>query len=314
MHVCSFRRHQSGMPEWRPAFLTREMSASLISVTIVNLFVSPCAVFLNVLVIVAIKTTPQLRNKYNGLLACLAGTDLLTALFSLPLFVAKQIYRLTGSLSSDYCRILYIDSIIFAPSVIASLQHLTLLSIERYIAIKYPYIYDEIITKPRLVGAVLTVWSFVVFPYSISSFLSNVSGFFIVFRAFTLIPSICILVFCHITVYHEARKQMQKIKTQQHSAEAKEKFLKEQKALKTTTIVLGAVLASSVPLTLFRTVLQSRISSPVVPFLSFALWNSVCNPLIYCVRSKEYRKAFKKLLRLKQNQVQPVAASTGAHP
>ena len=54
------------------------MSVALISLTIVNVLVSPLTIFLNVLVILDVKTTSQLRDKYNVLLPCLAGTDIMT--------------------------------------------------------------------------------------------------------------------------------------------------------------------------------------------------------------------------------------------
>jgi len=73
------------------------MSVALISVTVVNLLVSPLTIFLNVLIILAVKTTPQLRDEYNALLACLAGTGIMTGALGQPLFIAEQIYRLTGS-------------------------------------------------------------------------------------------------------------------------------------------------------------------------------------------------------------------------
>ena len=318
LHSCSFRRsHRTGMPEWQLSFLTSEMSAILISLTIINLLLSPCTIFFNTLVMIAVKTTPRLRNKYNGLLACLAGTDLLTGAFGQPVFIAKQIYRLKGSIASGFCSIQYMESIFLGPSIIASVQQLAIISFERYIAIKYPYRYHDIITQPRLIGAVLTNWSFAVFPSFISLFLNNSSVFLVLFRVLTMVPGTCALIFCHIAVYREARKQSQKIKTQQVSVEAKQTFLKESKALKTTSFVLGAVLASIVPMTFFKAVLQSRISSSVVlfaleaAFFSLALWNSVCNPSIYCARSSEYRTAFKKLLRLKQNQVQPTVSLIG---
>jgi len=44
------------------------MTVALISVTIVNVLVFSLTIFLNVFVIVAVKTTPQLRNKYHALL------------------------------------------------------------------------------------------------------------------------------------------------------------------------------------------------------------------------------------------------------
>ena len=307
---CSFHLAENGKPEWRPSFLTSEMSATLISLTIINLLVCPCTIFFNILVMMAVKTNSRLRNKYNALLACLSGTDLMTGVLGQPVFVANQIYRLTGagSFASDFCGLRFITSGTLA---IASMQHLTLISIERYIAIKYTYKYHDIITKCRLVGAVLTAWSIAIFPSLFSMFVNNASVFFTIFRVLTILSSICVLIFCHIAVYHEARKQKLKIKTQQVSAEAKETFLKENKALKTTSFVIGAALVTFVPLTFFRAVLTSRISSTVglfaleAVFESFALFNSVCNPLIYCARSREYRAAFKKLLGLQENVVEP---------
>lgn len=93
VYVCSF----GNAPEWQPAYLTSEMYASLISISAVNLLVCPCSIFLNIFVMIAVKTSPRLRNNCNILLACLAGTDLMTSVFGMPLFVAEQIYRLTGS-------------------------------------------------------------------------------------------------------------------------------------------------------------------------------------------------------------------------
>ena len=87
--------------EWRPNFLTSEMSVALISITIVNLLVFPLTIFLNVLVIIAVKTTPQLRNIYNALVACLAGTVIMAGALGQPLFIAELIYRLTGSPSKE---------------------------------------------------------------------------------------------------------------------------------------------------------------------------------------------------------------------
>ena len=111
-----------------------------------------------------------------------------------------------------------------------------------------------------------------------------------------------------------SRKQNQKIKTQQVSVEAKQTFLQESKALKTTSFVLGAVMASLVPFTFFYFAISHQFNCCVfaleAAFHSLAFWNSVCNPLIYCARSSEYRTAFKKLLCLKQNQVHPAGLPT----
>ena len=84
----------ASLSEWRPNFLTSELFVALISVIIVNLLVTPLTIFLNVLVILSVKATPQLRHKYNVLLACLAGTDVMTGALGQPFFIAELIYRL----------------------------------------------------------------------------------------------------------------------------------------------------------------------------------------------------------------------------
>ena len=127
----------------------------------------------------------------------------------------------------------------------------------------------------------------------------------------TTFPSISMLTFCRITTNYEARNQMRKIKTQQISASAAARFLKERKAFKTTTFVIGVVLLCYLPNGLFRVVFVPLISSPetflVIDsfMLTLLFCNSVFNPIIYCARSREYRRAFKKLLR-RANYVQPV--------
>ena len=95
---CSFNFVST--PDCPPTYLTSEITASLISISVVNLLMSPWTVFLNFLVVFAVKTTSRLRNNCNILLACLAGTDFMTGAIGQPLFVAEQIYRLTGSFES----------------------------------------------------------------------------------------------------------------------------------------------------------------------------------------------------------------------
>jgi len=302
---CSqFASSDVSVPEWRPNFLTREVSVALISVTIVNLLVSPLTIFLNVLVILAVKTTPQLRDKYNVLLTFLAGTDIMTGALGQPLFIAELIYRLTGSPASEFCIIPVATRGLTRAFGLISLQHLALISIERYISIKFPFKYHDIVTKRRLIVCDVLAWSLVFtalfFRYKIAFF-----GYFLL--AFVIYLPMFILIFCRIASYHEARERIGNITTQSAWA----KLLKQKKALKTTSFVIGIVFLFYVPMTLFRAVFVPFISSPETflalesLMLTLLLCNSVCNPVIYCARSGHYRQAFRKLLHIASN-VQPL--------
>ena len=300
------------MPEWKRAYLTTPVTASLIFLSVINLLVSPCSILLNVLVIVAVKTSPRLKTNHHILLASLAGTDLLTGAISQPLLIAEEIYLLKGSSLNSYsfCFLRNVSAITAMTPVIASLQHLALLSIERYLAITYPFKYLELITELPLNASVVTVWAVATLFTVLTSVYTVNNAFILNFRRVITVGSISILIFCHFAVYREARSQILKIATQQISTEARAVFLKEKKALNTTTMVIGVVFFSFVPLIIFRPVLKSLIGPPAWKFVllyalkSLALCNSVCNPLIYCARNREFRKAFERLLR-RQSQMGP---------
>ena len=166
------------------------------------------------------------------------------------------------------------------------------------------------ITKRRLILSVILAWLLLAFPMILLSFYTNdvLRQIFLILTAF---PSIFILTFCRFAAYYEARNQMRKIKTHQISAAAAATFLKERKAFKTTTLVIAVVLLCYLPNGLFRVVFVPVISSPETflaiegSILTLLFCNSVFNPIIYCARSREYRRAFKKILS-RANNVQPV--------
>ena len=304
-NCCQFASSVTSVPEWRPDFLTSEMSVALISITIVNMLVSTLTIFLNVLVMIAVKTTPQLRNKYNALLACLAGTDTLTGALGQPLFIAEQIYRFSGSPASEFCIISHAARHLIRAFGFISLQHLALISIERYISIKFPFKYDVMVTKRRLIASAVLAWSLVFL--TILFFVCKLFFLICCLLGLMLFLSIFIVIFCRIASYYEARKRIGNIRSQT----ARAKFLKQKKALKTTSFVIGLVLLFYIPMTVFRLVFAPLISSPEI-FLAidvfhknaFALQFSF-NPVVYCAISGQYRRAFKKLLHV-ANNVQPV--------
>ena len=297
------------MPEWKTAYLTTPVTASMISLSVVNLLVSPCTIFLNALVMIAVKTSARMKSNYHILLASLAFTDLMTGALAQPLVVAVQLYRLNGDLLDSYqrnnCLLEYIAEIAGVTFVIASMQHLALLSVERFVARTYPYQYPEIITKRRLISSAIFAWSFA----ALSAGLSVNSFFTFIFRGFLMVASISILVFCHISVYREARAQMRKIKSQQVSRKAREVFFKEKKADHDNHYWRCSVLISTYDVTtkfFYLSLEFTRYTKLVKEYAcrSLLLCNSACNPLIYCARNREFRKAFKRLLR-RRSQIGP---------
>ena len=185
----------------------------------------------------------------------MAGTDITTGALGQPLFIAELTYCLTGSPASEFCIISHAARHLSRAFVLIWLQHLAFISIEKHISIKFPFKYDNIVTKRRLIVSVVLAWSLVfltnLFSFSKLSFINKL------FHAFVI--AIFTLIFCRIAGYHEACKRIGNITTQS----ARAKLLKEKKALKTTSFVrFGLVLLCYLPMALFRIFLGSFISSP----------------------------------------------------
>ena len=89
------------------------------------------------LVIFALATRRRLRNNSTILLASLAGADLLTGVVVLLFAFATDLKRLLGFAS--FCSLEKVFTVTLAIMVTcASISHLVMISIDRYIAIKYP--------------------------------------------------------------------------------------------------------------------------------------------------------------------------------
>lgn len=121
-----------------------------------------------------------------------------------------------------------------------------------------------------------------------------------------------LIVTSQFALYRVTRRHEQHIIAQQVTAEAKEKLIKEKKALKIARIVMLAVLICYLPLFVVRIFfIFYRGVSPDVAltlfYLAFALGieNSLINPIIYSVRIEQFRRAFIKLLCRKKNHIKP---------
>ena len=293
---------------WTQEYQVEKIAFAMTAIFL-NVLTSPMTIVMNVLVIMAVKTRPRLQSKYNILLACLAGTDLLVGAASQPSYIVGQIYVIKGISVSEYCRYHKLTNLLVLSPIFASMFHLALISIERFVAMKYTFSYLTIFTGLRLKIAVVSTWVFAFCPAILASLSKNLGFISNVVSVIVLFVSIFLILFCHLSVYFVTRRHEKQIKCEQVSPEAAAEFAKEKKALKTTRIIIMALLVCLFPLFLyvFFWFLFSKsnsytgnlilLSHPVFVWL-YSL-NSLCNPFIYCYRNKMFRKTCKELVRMK---------------
>ncbi|XP_078354501.1 adenosine receptor A1-like [Oculina patagonica] len=281
----------------------------LVFLTVVSIITCPFTIILNSLLIIAVKTKARLKTNSNIALGCLAVTDVLMGVIGQPIFTALLILILQGQTSNEHCTLQRL-SLLFTRTLIgASIRHLVLISVERYIAIKHSFAYITMVTKARILGSSAVAWITVVL--IIVPVLVTGTNFFLFNTGIFLAIFISIIAFCQIAVYFETRRHEKQIAAQQVSVEARQKFLKEKKAFKLTTTVLFMLLLCYLPIIVVRILLKLTftITSLNLAYIAFftatfvTMLNSLINPVIYCIRIRQFRVAFIEIL-LRKNFTQ----------
>ena len=276
-------------PEVRGVFAAR---------TVANVLTRPVIIVLNILVMVAVKTKPQLRTKSNIALACLSTTDLTVGLVVQPLHITAASLFLKGE--RMFCPIIDISTTTTFICIFASLHHLVLMSAERYVAIKHPYAYEAVVTEARIILASCLAWAAAII-FFVENFLPT---------AVVAVSESLLLIFpmyFNVSVYKEVCRHKKQIAANQVSLEAKEELLKKKKAFYTTVIVLLVILLFYIPSNILLVILVSlkeRIPSTrrvtaVYVITLLPVLNSMFNPLIYAFRVRHFRVAFIQLLSRK---------------
>ena len=283
--------------------ISSEAYCWLVFITVISIITCPVTTVLNALIIVAVKTKNQVRTKSNIALACLSSTDAVMGVIGLPLFSAWLIVELQGNTFGMHCELIGFTKTSLRLLSIASLLHLVMVNVERYIAIKHSLRYEIIVTEARLNGVSALLWT-------ITLLLTFLTGNNYVQYDIGL-TSLCIasIFSCQVVLYYETRRHEKKIALQQVSVEAREKFLRDKKALKQTTTVIFFLIICYLPIIISRVfistfvVLNSVNSVYFVHFTGvfFVISNSLLNPIIHCVRMKKFRLALKELVFSKGN-------------
>ena len=275
----------------------------------VNALTCPFIIVLNILVMVAVKTKRQLRTKSNVALACLATTDLMVGLVVQPLEIAIFTLILKGK-TDIFCSLKEFPLLITRTCVLASFNHVFLVSAERFLAIKHPFAYETLVTESRIIIASCLAWSSANLVHVEK--LSNTDIHLVteISVSVLVILLLIVIIYFNVVVYIEVCRSDKKIAANQVSLEAKQKILKNKKAFYTTIIVLLVIFFCYVPVRLCAVIIFSfkdRISSNTknILYTFFSLitllpmLNSLFNPLIYAVRIRYLRVALIQLLQRK---------------
>ena len=120
-----------------------------------NITIALFGTLANCLVILAYYRNPRLRTIQNMIFLYVAITDLSVTAFAQPVFAVATV---SGLLRSQICILWALDSVLSLLFVELSLVTITILSLQSYLTLAYPFRWQNIITKFRLNVAILMSW------------------------------------------------------------------------------------------------------------------------------------------------------------
>ena len=307
---------------WRKSYLTDGTRRNLVALSSISSVAILPTILLNALVVIAVATRHRLRTPSNILLASMAGTDLFTGLVVQPIAVAVHLKRIFSD--GPFCTLETVYMQLWSGSALNSFSHLVLISFDRFIAVKKPLRYQNIVTRQRVTIGAILAWAFT-FCYTISDLILFAIGskqqMDIYFEIQGAILSslgtlgIVAIAYMYGRIYSESRRQKNRLRDEQLTQEEARKVKKDNKATNTVTIILGVLLLTYLPSIIFTAVTakpssHNTIGPHVVAIVlgwtdTLVMLGSLSNPVIYCWRFKKLRHAFLEMLRLREPENRP---------
>ncbi len=303
------------------------MDAKTVSVQVVKTFlaitIALVSIIGNTMVLAVVYRNQRLRTVTNAYIINLAVSDILMAVFCMPLTTIALI-TVEWPMSDTVCNF---QGILGVSLSFISLQTMTLTAVNRYFRIVRPGKYPSIFTKRSTIIMIAAIW---LVGLSFGELYVWASGGEIVFlqKAGTcfpryvplvvsihgyLLPSILIFA-CYLLVYKAVRRHSLTVTcTLQRGEQPLGPNCEEINATKILFFVMLGFILCWVPTQVIGLILAKIMHTlpPEYPWICFTLVYLSCaiNPIIYGVMNHKFRKEFKKLISsIKQRLVQMCSA------
>ncbi|XP_029184952.2 melanocortin receptor 4-like [Acropora millepora] len=258
----------------------------------------------NVLILIALSNVSVLHPPSKLLLRNLAAADLSVGLITQPLFIA-YLLSIVAENGTNACEIV-VFFLLISTSILCgiSLCTLTMISVERLLALMLGLQYRQVITRSRVKAVVVFIW-FVFISVNLLYFWNP--------RVFATIVLLNVPTFLLVStisytkIYFTLRRRQLQIRQGSASSQFDEhdraRYLKYRRTVTNAMWVSVCVVAFYLPSAIFTAVRRIKVYDDYFSVLTEVIvvnliyLNSAINPLVYCWRITQARRSVKATIR-----------------
>ena len=314
---------------WTSSATSTEVPPSEYAVTtvfILGILLNVLGVIGNILVLVVIACTKELRKTYNICVASLALNDMCLCLFS-NITMAVGIRLRSFPLAPPFC---LLHNMLWSHLAFVSILNISLISLLRYILVVHQKISNRLHDNKLIILCIVVVFHVTAF-FMISFdkigkdtwfdpnmglcwIVGDTSSRVYMFVA-VIILGVLATLFSYLGIYFCVKSQRRRVHAASNSSQYQtmgrnlQRTLRHQKMVGCMLIVIATTLLGTMfPTVSLSFVLKMQKISPIIHFLiPVAVWIfTVANFAVYSLSDKAFRKGYKKLFRRKTRIVDVV--------
>ena len=278
-------------------------STEIVVLSTMNIILGLFSVFGNALILAAIYKVPAQKTVSNAFIGSMSVADFSVGLLMNPLWVAKSILNIWKSDNKLSTGI----EVLTMQTIVATTFSLCAVSVDRYIAVTKMR-YHEIMTWKRARIIIVFIWMFSILFASLRLFITDpfqLPKLWLVATVITVITPITLISVCYYFIFKAVRLQIRRISLQ-GTFNPNEVIIqvKNRRAACTIGIIVGVFTICWSP-SLVISLVQFFTSDLCKKTRINGYWfwgalaefsNSAFNPFVYCMRSREFRKAIKRAI------------------
>ena len=267
---------------------------------VINVLLAITATFGNIVILAALSKESSLHPPSKILFRSMALTDLCVGLFSEPLHAAYLMSMEYESLKLCYHLSDFTDFTVIYLCLL-SLFTLTVISVDRLLALLLGLRYRHVVTLKRVL-MIMIFFATLSFGFSMTMFW-NIS-FTSYYSSVVVLLCIAISICCYTKIYQKLRHHQAEIQHAQQGQPNGEEPLNIARYRKTVSSALWiqvAVVVCFLPMgvmaALFTVLDFTSLFPPWAFSLTLAYLHSTLNPILYCWKIREVRRAVIEILR-----------------